>query len=373
MENRIVELISKYLNRTILVEEFDELKKWTSNSEENQAEFENVVSAYKSQIATEFFLKRKPVQLKQKSEKRFLLGRSIAAIFILGFIVGFVLLMIRDPADEVSETNIGNPVKKTILLEASENRLIVMENGKDVAIETITQKGVKVTSNSLDYSKIELNDTLQQLNSTPTSIKIPKGKRFQLILSDGSKLWINSDTYVEYASVFNGNERRIKVIGEVYLEVAHHPRKPFIVEAYNTTIKVLGTKFNVSAYPENVMISATLIEGSVLFNDETVLSPNEQLSFNKHTSKSILQKVDVSQYISWMDGVYEFNNISLIDLAKLFNRLYDVDIEITSDSASTKFFTGAIHTSIPCIEMFNMIMKTTKINYSIDKEKITIR
>lgn len=373
MENRIIKLISTYLNRTISGEEFEELKKWISNSEENRAEFENVVSAYKNQIAVDFFLQNKSIDLKQKPRRRFLLWRSIAAILILGFVVSSILLTTRYVSDEVSERNVANPVKKPILLKSSENRLIVMEDGKNVEIDIIAQKGVKVTNNSMDYSEINLNDALKTPNSILTSIKIPKGKQFKIILSDGTKLWINSDTYVEYASVFVGNERRIKVIGEVFLEVAHNPEKPFIVETYNANIKVLGTKFNISAYPDDITISTTLIEGSVLFNEKTVLSPNEQLSFNKYTSKFSLHEVDVSQYVSWMDGVYQFNNISLIDLAKLFNRLYGIDVEILSDSASSKFFTGAIHTSIPYADMFKMIMKTTKINYTIDSEKITIR
>lgn len=373
MENRIVEIISKYLHRTITAQEFEELKQWISFSENNRTEFESVVSAYKHQMALDFILENRTIHSKKRSKHRFLLIRSIAAVLVVGLVASSVLFMRANRSNEdLAQHDSPERNKRSLLLEASNNHLIVMESGNRVDVDKITHNGIQLTENSLDYSKMMLNDTTEAIESIPTSIKIPKGKRFQVILSDGTKLWINSDSYVEYESIFQGSERRIKVIGEVYLEVAHDATKPFIVETRNTEIKVLGTKFNLSAYPDDAIISTTLLEGSVLFNHETILSPNEQLRFDKFTSKSELKQVDVSQFTSWIDGVYRFDNITLLRLTELFNRVYGVNIEIMSEKSIKKTFTGAIHSKLPLDEMFNAIMKTTKIEYVIEKEKIVI-
>lgn len=369
MDKKISKLIDKYFQQTITDKEFRTLKEWVLSSDNNKESFKESLVHYKKTIVTQYVVDD---ILKKSKRSRFALMIGSAAAVFIGLIFTAIFMFDRKKEEQTVVA------EKVVVLEATKKGVILTTSGETIELEkaagTILPSGVAVTDTNIDYSKKE--SVVTSLIAEQSSISVPKGERFQITLSDGTKLWINADTKVEYPSFFSDSCRRIKVEGEVYLDVAHDKKRPFIVEVYDAEIKVLGTKFNISAYPEEENIKTTLLEGSVSFKTDemsTILTPNEQLTINKLSSQYKIENVEAERSCQWMEDVYHFDEIPLIDLTKLFNRIYGVEVTIHNVLSMNKRFTGTILKSIPYPEMFEIIIKTTDVKYEIEKEKIVIR
>lgn len=213
-------------------------------------------------------------------------------------------------------------------------------------ITLITQNDQIKLSNeaSLEYKK---NGILQVNNEdvteeTPVSNKekinhiiVPKGKRATITFSDGTSMYINSGSHVIYPSDFEKDKREILVEGEVYLEVAKDPKRPFFVKTKDFDVKVLGTTFNVSAYKEDEMASVVLVEGKVEVdnnNQKTTITPNEKIAITN--GKSSVSVVDVNEYISWKDYIILLAEHQAGEVFKRLSRYYGVHFEYEESIAS---------------------------------------
>ena len=210
----------------------------------------------------------------------------------------------------------------------------------------ITQNDRMKLSNeaSLEYKK---NGTLQvnKENVTKESsvhskeklnhIIVPKGKRATITFSDGTSMYINSGSHVIYPSDFEKDKREILVEGEVYLEVAKDPKRPFFVKTKDFDVKVLGTTFNVSAYKDDAIASVVLVEGKVEVdnnNHKTTIRPNEKIAITQ--GESTVSTVDVNEYISWKDYIMLFAEHRAGDVFTRLSRYYGVQIEYEPSIAS---------------------------------------
>lgn len=166
-------------------------------------------------------------------------------------------------------------------------------------------------------------------------IIVPKGKRATITFSDGTSMYINSGSHVIYPSDFEKDKREILVEGEVYLEVAKDPKRPFFVKTKDFNVKVLGTTFNVSAYKDDEVASVVLVEGKVEVDNnsqKTTISPNEKIAIVK--GESTVSTVDVGEYISWKDYIMQFTEHRAGDVFKYLSRYYGVHIECEQSIAS---------------------------------------
>ncbi|BDD11980.1 hypothetical protein FUAX_44120 (plasmid) [Fulvitalea axinellae] len=188
------------------------------------------------------------------------------------------------------------------------------------------------SGSTLNYEK----DGFQSLKETYNTIRVPSGKRFALRLSDGSRLVLNSETEVRYPVVFKGTERNIELLaGEIYCVIAKNKIRPFHVSTDRLKLRVLGTEFNLSAYKNENISRAVLVEGSVgilprgSFYDPkkaVVLSPGQALSYNRTTKKVIRSNVDVGLYTAWKDGRFVFHDMPLDEIFGRVERWYGVKI-----------------------------------------------
>lgn len=164
---------------------------------------------------------------------------------------------------------------------------------------------------------------------------VPYGKRSRLTLSDGSEVWVNSGSVLEFPSVFAGESRTVNLTGEMFIEVAGNPAKPFYVTTPGFQVKVYGTRFNVSAYPDDTAQSVVLVSGKVgvksAANGETYLRPNEMVLYSAETMEK--KQVDVTQYVSWKDGYIVMEQTPVTDVLKTIGRYYDLTFEIKRPEA----------------------------------------
>jgi ferric-dicitrate binding protein FerR (iron transport regulator) len=171
------------------------------------------------------------------------------------------------------------------------------------------------------------------------TLTVPRGSKVaSLVLSDGTRVWLNAASSITYPTTFTGKDRSVQLEGEAYLEIAKDKNKPFRITAEGCSIEVLGTHFNVNAYSDEPVLRTTLLEGSVSItkgSDKKILSPGQQAVVK---DKILLDDhVDLDQVIAWKTGIFNFNRITLKEAMRQLSRWYDVDVEYPSGLADKKF------------------------------------
>jgi len=211
-------------------------------------------------------------------------------------------------------------------------------------------------------------------NAEIQSVKATKGQIKEIILADGTHVWLNSESELSFPDRFNANNRNVKLTGEAYFEVTADDKKPFFVRTGNHTVKVVGTRFNVCKYPDNNIIETTLAEGKVkIITGDIIhdLLPGEQSSFNTSTANVRISKADIDVYTSWKDGRYEFRNEPIDKIFQIIERWWDVKIEYP-DSIKEERISGVLRRYKPLEQHFELIKQLLPIRYEIDNDKIKI-
>ena len=209
------------------------------------------------------------------------------------------------------------------------------------------------------------------------TIVVPKGNRSQIILPDSTKVWLNNATKLVFPERFESDLREVELSGEAYFEVKHDKNRPFLVKAGNSRIKVLGTTFAVSAYPDDPFIETALIEGKVIFETEKSsyeLTPGYSINYNKLKNELSRQEIGSTFYDYWGKGVYSFKNESLESLARKIYRIYNVQIIFENDFLKHKTYTGTLSINDNIFTFIEAIKRTSvqPIDYWYDYNKSII-
>lgn len=209
--------------------------------------------------------------------------------------------------------------KVQLILSNNEKMTI---DGEDSQLEYKQEGSININSQKIEQIKKEKQKT------TFNQLIVPVGKRSTVTFSDGTKIWVNSDSKVIYPVVFSEKEREIFVEGEIYLEVSKDEKKPFIVKTRQMDIKVLGTQFNVTAYDNEKDMQVVLVSGKVEIKSgnkhKDILSPNEMFRYDKEINQGTVSHVDIDDYVAWKDGYYQFKQQSLEVILKKLSRYYGV-------------------------------------------------
>ena len=212
-------------------------------------------------------------------------------------------------------------------------------------------------------------------NST-TTISCAFGDKSSIVLPDSSKVWLNSGSTLTFNSDFKSGARKVTLKGEAFFSVAKDRYHPFRVKTNDIDIEVLGTKFNVKAYPEESLISTTLVEGSLEISSpyqNTRIKPNEKLIFSKESKKMDLREMaDTIQDIEWKDGRLVFRNESLGELAPKLRRWFDVDIVFADERAKQRRFTGVLERE-SILEVISYFDLSKYVKCNIQGNKIIIK
>ena len=251
-----------------------------------------------------------------------LLFKAAASFIIFAFISFFTYNYFAKP-DQGENIQ---PACNCASLMTSNGQEIRLEEKK--AGEVVAQSGVKVTKTAEGQLVYTADPSIAGAAAIMNTLTTPLGGKYKVLLSDGTSVILNSGSSLEFPIGFHGAERRVKLSGEAYFEVAKDPLKPFIVQSGAGSTRVLGTKFNVSNYPDEPVLRTTLLEGKVQFsgNGETaVLQPGEQASLNKKGLQ--VTTVNVEEAMAWKDGLFIFNNEELSVIMRQLSRWYDVDVD----------------------------------------------
>ncbi len=223
---------------------------------------------------------------------------------------------------------------------------------------------------------LNLYKMVQPATVGENTVEVPKGQRASLMLSDGTKIWLNSQSKLIYPTQFSDKERNVRLEGEAFFDVAHKEHLPFVVHSPLLAIKVLGTKFNVSSYPEDISAKTTLLEGSIdiLYKGRHIpVAPGELLSLDKQNGSFSRQKVQASQYKSWTEGRVEYDKITLNELAVRLSRKYDVQIHLGDDLEKDIAFRVSLRNEETVGDVFHALSEIIPIRYERRDRDIYIR
>lgn len=333
----IYQAILSTLAHEATAEEQRAVDEWLRESEENREEYERLSRLYKKSTAV-----RKPKQFdvdrawKEVSDRTiynrplhkkknwvlspWLRYAAVVAIVAACGIFYFTDLFHTEVMREIDMTAFNEP---TLLLEGGDEI--------DLSEQSFTMKRDQAlikndADNLLSYESV--NETEKEV--TRNRLIIPRGKTYKLVMEDGTKVWLNSETELSYPSSFSGEKREVTLVGEAYFEVTPNKQKPFLVKTNGMAVRVLGTSFNVCYYKDSENTSTTLVEGSVAVRTadgvEKTMIPSQRLDYNKKSNRVSVEKVDTELYTSWINGVYIFKNAPLEEILEKLQRWYDFSI-----------------------------------------------
>lgn len=210
-------------------------------------------------------------------------------------------------------------------------------------------------------------------------VEAPQGSRSEMVLPDGTKVWLNAGSKISYSQTFGYTVRLVRLEGEGYFEVAHNEQLPFSVESGNVRVKVLGTKFNVRDYPTDAEASVSLAEGSVsmssmrMASTERVLTPGQRATVNKETGRIRVDDYEVANAIQWTNGILVFDGESLRDIVNDLERCYNVRIIVKTPSLYNLHFYGTfIRQEQSLREVLDALAATGKIRFDQKDQEITL-
>ncbi|MGQ8338220.1 FecR family protein [Sunxiuqinia sp. A32] len=220
---------------------------------------------------------------------------------------------------------------------------IILANGSTREFDT-----EQTTIRQISTGKLTINnDTLEEKSNKPSAamnqIIIPYGKRTDVVLADGTHIWLNSGSQLSYPEEFKPDSREVYLSGEAFFEVKSNPDKPFYVVTRDIKIKVFGTSFNVTSYEEDKTIETVLVEGKIsagrnkLFAKSINLTPGERMTYDKKNENLSTDKVDVRMYSSWVNGYLIFQNVPLVEIFKKLERFYNKEIRVETDLGRITF------------------------------------
>ncbi len=206
------------------------------------------------------------------------------------------------------------------------------------------------------------------------TMSTPMGRQYQLVLADGSKVWLNAGSSIRYPVSFSGIERRVAITGEAYFEVAKNAGMPFKVQISDKAeVEVLGTHFNINAYTDEASINTTLLEGSVrikAFDKMQLLAPGEQVQMQGQNIR-LVKNADIQQAVAWKDGLFSFTDASLETVMRQLSRWYNVEVEYAGPVPARKF-NGEIGRTLTLSQVLKGLTKA-HVKYKIENgSKITI-
>lgn len=381
ISKKIKNTITKYLSNQASVSELEELELWLEDAT-NKKEFINYVKInYLIDMNTKkfntdkseekllaFIFKEKRV-IKLKRVKVFFKYAASIAIFLS------VAYLYNNNDETFKEIKIP-----------SEEITLKMDNGNIKVIDekgtfTIQDKKGKIIGNKKGSELVYDNKGITEQLAYNT-LTVPYGKRFAVELSDGTKVHLNAGTSLRYPIKFlKGKNRQVFIeTGEAYFDVAKDLNHPFIVNNSKTSVRVLGTQFNMSAYPEDLNITTVLVEGSVsLYSSEeeyniktsTLLKPGFKADWNRGSNIIKIEKADVEIYTAWIDGKIILKHMTFNSIIKKLERHYNVEIVNNNKDLGNDFITATF--DIETIEqVFEVINEIHPINYKINKNKIII-
>ncbi|HAH73137.1 FecR family protein [Butyricimonas virosa] len=379
----IARIIQKSLKGKLSESEERQLSGWRKVSDENERAFQRMISEdfytigmeklemYDSRVAYGRFLQKK---YQQRRKRRFLINMARVAAVALPFVIALVLYVGLNREEE----QMVRPSLASNILPGTSKAVLTLANGqmiplgKEATDSTIITDGTQISASG---SGVTYASGVESESVVYNKLEIPRGGEFCLTLSDGTRVWLNSETSIQYPVAFGAKERRVFVQGEAYFEVAKDANKPFTVQFMSSSVTVLGTSFNIRAYPEEKRSQTTLAEGSVRIyspGSSMLLKPGEQAEVSALSGEMVKQEVEVKNFTSWKDGRFVFEQQPLEDIMRTLERWYDIRVIFKDEGAKRISLSGNMKRYGDFSQVMKMLQMTGDVRFELHGNDVYI-
>ncbi len=401
-ETRLLYLLQNYFQSKATPEENDELMSALMNAD-NDNEIKTIMDRVweEHQAANPVFSDEKSKSIltgilkvhdlsnyKNIKGKRWLYAAAAAVILVIGSAIIYQLTAKRTVTkDDIVKTNIENkdiaPGGNKAVLTLANNSKIVLDNAANGALAQ--QGNTKILK--LNDGQLAYNTSGKAADVLYNSISTPRGGQYQVVLPDGTKVWLNSASSLRFPTVFVGSERKVEITGEAYFEVAPSispkggGKQRFIVDIGGKgEVEVLGTHFNINAYSDESSINTTLLEGKVKVSatgsglptqDSRLITPGQQAQLNSNGQISLNSNPDIEEVMAWKNGKFQFGESSdITTIMRQIARWYDVDVEYKG--TVSEHIGGTISRDVNVSKVFEMLEMTGSVKFQVNGKKVIV-
>jgi len=392
---KIAELISKYLQAELDEDEKNELQEWLLSDPHNRELFDELLDnsrlnqrlgiypvSDKEEAWKNIAKKTKQGKKIKKQKPRYYVHLAAAAFLLFAIGIKFAGRFNKHEAGKLPAKHSSDlmPGGNKAVLTLSDGTKIVLDDtrrGKIAREQNVSIDNVK--SGEIVYNVDELfrkADKPVVVNALAFNIiATPRGGDYEVVLPDGTKVWLNAASSLKFPVVFSGSERKVELTGEAYFEVAKNAARPFVVKTNDQTVEVLGTHFNINSYTDENAVKTTLLEGAVKVTGgpamQTLkLSPGQQ-SVITDGRMALIANADIGEALAWKNGKFLFHDTDLRPIMRQLSRWYDVDVEYLGP-VTVRHYRGRISRNVPVSQVFE-ILKTSGLNFIIDGRKVIVK
>lgn len=318
-----------------------------------------------------------PVPARKTTVRRWMPYRVAAAVVLLLLAGGVWRWYSRShttspAANVVAYTPVNNHAP------AGNKAVLILANGRAVALDSaanglLAQQGqtqvVKAAAGNLVYTSTAGASAAPLYNSIIT----PKGVQYQVTLSDGTRVWLNSSSTLRFPASFTGANRQVTLTGEAYFEAAINAEKPFVVAVDSLRVTVLGTNFNIMAYKDENTVNTTLLEGAVSVTEggaTTLLKPGEQAQRGQQGNIGVVKKADLRAVMAWKNRLFWFEQDDIHTVMRQLSREYNIEVEIRGNIQ--RHFTGSIPRDVNVSTVLEVLQKTGGVHFTMNNGKIIV-
>ena len=379
---RLAELLVKSFREDLSPEEQEIFDQWIKESPRNRELYER----YKTSEFLEFKLKqarpidwqgdcREFLRTRMPERKTFIRRRLMkyAVIILLPLTAGLsAWYFMGEKEKEYPLAQVVTVVHRLPVLTLGNGERVFLSDS--ISMKESDGTLVDAGKNVLSYTPVSLPETAEQ-ELVYNKLDIPRGAEYVLTLSDGTRVWLNSESKLRYPVNFTGGKREVFVQGEAYFQVKHDAKHPFVVHAEDVGIEVLGTEFNVRTYEDEVV--TTLVNGSVCMSSEKkeqhlLLTPGEQGCVDKNSGNSQKQAVDTYLYTAWKDGRFVFRNTRMEELLNTLGRWYDLTVFYQNEDVKDIRFTGDMPRMVDFHQLLNIIGQNGRVGFEVQGRTVTV-
>lgn len=374
-------LIIKKINNTLEEDEKIIFDAWYNESKEHRLYFKSVKDHYikgADVVNIKNGWKGVSSKIEKKGNRKTYMKYAAAVVFFMS--IGSVWLSrtgkVEEPLPKSSSRITENPIEI-----GSDKATLTLEDGSQITLEKGKSYQTDKASSNGEQLVYAAKKKLSKVATAQNTLTIPRGGQFFVVLADGTKVWVNSETQLKYPVTFATNEtRQVELVyGEAYFEVSPstaHNGAHFVVLSQGQRVDVLGTAFNIRSYKSEDEVYTTLVEGKVLVENDSGsknLLPGLQSRFNRSSKELVVSTVDVYDEVSWKDGLFSFKNRSLKDIMQVLSRWYDVDVVFQTKTIGKLTFNGVFRKTLELDEILNIIKNTNEVDYEIKEKTILMK
>ncbi|MDL2319997.1 DUF4974 domain-containing protein [Alistipes sp. OttesenSCG-928-B03] len=363
-DDKIAGLLAKKLSGELQPDEQDMLTEWAESSPANKSLYEEITDAgflhaYKNDASgVNKAEELSAIHRKVRGKRIRRIGSWSAAAAVIAAGVFFLW------PSKLSDSKPGE-------IQQAGNHMAIITVGEAAPVYLSGEENVSAWRDAAEKATMKT----VVADEYRVKIEVPRGSEYKVRLDDGTMVWLNSESSIEYPKEFIGDKRNVKLTGEAFFEVAKDTGRPFAVEVEDMLITVLGTSFNINAYNKESYFT-TLLSGCVLVADRNgsqaiELRPNQQASFAE--GRIDVKEVDAEMYASWTKGKFYFRATPMEDIAAQLERWYDVEFEFTREEYRHEPFTGVISRSDTAGKTLDLIEKTTNLRFEINNRTIRVK